>query len=110
MPTISRREDAIVEAFLSRYEDGSWADAQLEWLDKTMDGAVEVRATRASDGKRVAIEHTIIEPFIGEKADFAIFRAAGLAAIENDDSLVVPGLRIEVFVPVGTFNKQRGLT
>jgi hypothetical protein len=65
MPTSSRREDAIVEAFLSRYEDGSWADARLEWLDKIMDGAVEVRATRSSDGKRVAVEHTIIEPFTG---------------------------------------------
>ncbi|HYL99882.1 MAG TPA: hypothetical protein VEZ90_13080 [Blastocatellia bacterium] len=62
-------------------------------------------ATRESDGKRVAIEHTIIEPFIGEKEDFAFFRKAFLG-IEKDATLLVRGRWIQVFVPVGTLRDQ----
>jgi hypothetical protein len=106
MPTTPRREDAIVQQFLSGYENRSWADAQIEWLDKTMDGAVEARATRKSDGKTVAIEHTIIEPFVGDKSDFASFETAFLQ-IEQDKSLLVPGRWIRLFIPIGTLQGRK---
>src|SRR5438270_12189261 len=106
MPTQSRREDLFVKQFLSAYEDRSWADADVEWLDKTHDSAVEARATRKSDGRTLAIEHTIIEPFEKDKEDFVQFKAAFLQ-IEEDESLLVPGRWIQVFVPVGIFRNQR---
>ena len=79
MPTKSRREDTFIERFLSAYENGSWADAKICWLDKKIDGAVEALATRRSDGKTLAIEHTIIEPFVSDKEDFAFFKKAAFS-------------------------------
>ena len=105
MPTKSRREDTIIKRFLSGYGNLSWADADVEWPDKRRDAAVKAVATRKSDGKKLAIEHTIIEPFFKEKEDFAQFSAA-LLKIEEDKSLAVPGRWIQVFVPVGTLRNQ----
>jgi len=81
------------------------ADAQIEWLDKTADGAVEARATRRSDRKTVAIEHTIVEPFVGDKGDFASF--APFLSIEKDKSLLVSGRWISVFIPIGTLRGHK---
>jgi hypothetical protein len=105
MPTRSRREDTFISLFLTAYENYSWADASIDWLDKRMDKAVEALVTRTFDGKTLAIEHTIIEPFVGEKEDFAFFEAA-LLRIHTDESLPVPGRLIQVFVPVGTLQNQ----
>ena len=106
MPTKPRREDTFIERLLSAYENESWADAEIDWLDKRIDGAVDALATRRSDLKTLAIEHTIIEPFVNEKEDFAFLEAAFLG-IEDDKSLLVPGRWIQVFVPVGTLHDQR---
>ncbi len=51
MPTKFRRENKLVELFLSAYEDHSWRDAKIDLLDEKVDGAVEALATRKSDGK-----------------------------------------------------------
>jgi hypothetical protein len=92
MPTTARREDTLIGLFVSAYEDCSWADAINEQPDKIerTRPAVDWLAKRQSDGKTLAIEHTIIEPFFGEKRDFASFEAAFLE-IERDVSLPVPG-------------------
>ena len=85
-------DDDLIKLFLSAYERGSWADARHTKPDsivRTMQ-AVDQLATRKSDDKTLAIEHTIIEPFVGEKEDFAFFEAAFLE-IETDKSLLVPG-------------------
>lgn len=111
MPTTTTREDPFIKLFLSAYEHGSWADADLakpDAVDRT-NPAVDQLATRKSDGKTLAVEHTIIEPFVGDKQDFAFFGAAFLG-IEKDESLVVPGRWIEVFVPVGTLRNQPQVT
>ncbi len=107
MPTISRREDTFIGLFLSAYENRSWADARHEQPDKIerTRPAVDWLAKRQSDGKTLAIEHTIIEPFFGEKRDFASFEAAFLE-IERDTSLAVPRRWIRVFVPVGVLQNQ----
>ena len=106
MPTIYR-EDTFIKLFVSAYENGSWADALHQQPDKIerTKPAVDWLAKRKSDGKILAIEHTIIEPFVGEKADFASFEAAFLE-IERDKSLLVPGRWIQVFVPVGALQNQ----
>jgi hypothetical protein len=100
------REDAFIDPFLSAYEGGDWTGAQLakpDAIDRTKP-AVDKLAIR-NDGRTLAIEHTIIEPFVGEKEDFAFFEAA-LLAIEADQSLAVPGRFIQVFVPVGALKGQ----
>ena len=57
--------------------------------------AVDMLATRKADGTTLAVEHTIIEPFVGDKEDFASFGPAFLA-IEQDHSLLMPGRWLEV--------------
>ncbi len=71
MPTGERREDTFIQQFCSAYENYSWADADIDWRDKRIDGAVDAVLTRKSDGQVLAIEHTIVEPFIGDKRDLA---------------------------------------
>lgn len=104
---LATREDTFIKQFLSAYEGGSWADADVtkpDAMDRT-NKAVDQLATRKPDGRTLAIEHTIIEAFVGDKGDFAQFERAFLD-IENDKSLVVQGRWLEVFVPVGSLNKQ----
>jgi hypothetical protein len=104
---MTTREDPFIKLFLSAYEDGSWADAHMgkpEAADR-QNPAIDMLAIRKTDGKTLAIEHTIIEPFVGDKEDFASFSSAFLA-IEQDQSLVMPGRWLQVFVPVGALRKQ----
>ena len=102
------REDPFIKLFLSAYENYSWADGALlkpDSIDRT-NPAVDQAAKRISDGKTLAIEHTIIEPFVQEKEDYASFSQADFLRIEKDQSLLVPGIRIAVFVPVGTLRND----
>jgi hypothetical protein len=101
MPTKARREDALLEVFLSAYDENTWADAELDWLDQRRDGAVEVLATR-SDGRTLAVEHTLIEFFKGERTDLERFRP--FLRIESDHSLAVPGKWIDVNLPRGVLD------
>jgi hypothetical protein len=82
-----------------------WADADLCWLDQKMDGAVELLATRKSNGNTLAVEHTLLEPFVGNKRDFAQFEPV-FPSIKDDQSLVLPERWTRVFIPVGTLDGQ----
>ncbi len=106
---ISSREMVFIEPFLAAYEDGTWANARLTKPDAVdrLNPAVDVLAVRLSDGKRLAIEHTIIQPFVEEKADYVSF-VKSLFQIESDISLAIPNRHTQVFVPVGTLKKQPG--
>lgn len=107
MSARSSREEDFISPFLSAYEDGTWADAETKKPDSLdrVNPAVDKLAKRKLDGKVLAIEHTIIEPFIGDKEDFA-FSEATLLDIEADQSLAVPGRHIQVFLPVGLFRNR----
>jgi hypothetical protein len=74
-------------------------------MDEREDGAVEAVATRKSDGETLAIEHTIIEPFLRDKEDFAQFEA-GFLEIEQDETLIVAERWTRVFIPVGTLHSR----
>ena len=101
------REDPFIKQFLTAYEDGSWGNADVvkpDALDRT-NPAVDQLATRKSDGKRLAIEHTMIEPFLGERSDLDTFKTKFLD-IEKDTSLILPGRWLQIFVPVGALRNQ----
>ena len=103
MPTKPReREKTLIRYFLSSYEHNSWANCHLDWLDEKKDGAVEVLATRP-DGKTLALEHTLIEIFVGEKEDYVHFKRFLL--IEDDASMAVPDRIIYVDMPKGALPK-----
>lgn len=54
----------------------------------------------------MAVEHTLIEPFVGNKSDFAAFEHS-LEALRSDQSLAIPNAGIEVYIPVGTMDGQK---
>jgi hypothetical protein len=102
MPTTKvRRENALIDLFLSAYERNSWADCDQIPMDQIKDGAVEILATRKSDGKTLAIEHTLIEGFLGDREDLHRFESS-IVCISEDRSLIVPEKAIYVYIPVGT--------
>ena len=71
-----KREYIFIRQFVSAYDNGSWADAehtQPDQIDSSKQ-AVEWFARRRSDGKTLAIEHTIIEPFVGENPTSPLFQ------------------------------------
>ena len=55
-----------------------------------MDCGVEMIATRKSDGLKIAIEHTLIEPFVGEKTDFHSHFKELAIQLRADQSLMEP--------------------
>lgn len=86
--------------FLSGYDNGAWKDASLNWIEETQENAVEVIAT-SSTGKTLALEHTLIELFTGEKYDSTIFVEAFETRIEKNPDLIIPGRALDVMIPVG---------
>jgi hypothetical protein len=92
------RERPFIEMFLAEYENGAWRDATPDWIEERLDGAVEVVATRG-DRKTLAIEHTIVQPFVGEKADSNAFMKA-FGPIEKNPDLAVPERSMTVVIPV----------
>jgi hypothetical protein len=70
-----------------------------------MPGGVDAFVTRSSDGRTLAIEHTLIEPFQRDKEDFVSFEEFFLE-IENDKSLTILGYHVQVFVPVGALDRR----
>ena len=65
--------------------------------------AVEVIATR-TDGTSLALEHTLIQPFVGEKFDSETFMKA-FGRIEKNPALVLPERILDVIIPVHAIPK-----
>jgi hypothetical protein len=101
VPTKSRRETELIRLFYSAYQNGVWAADRLETPDEKIDGAIDGFVKRGSDGRRLAIEHTLIQPYPDDRKDFALFEQY-LLPIERDDSLKIQGQIIWVYVKFGT--------
>jgi hypothetical protein len=98
VPVRPRSEDKLLELFLSVYEDRGWAGdlSRVEYPERVKDGAVEVIARQLATGRTLAIEHTIIEPFIGEKKDFHENFQELARQLRADDSLMEPGVALYI--------------
>jgi hypothetical protein len=94
----ARREHVLIQMFLSAYENDSWRSANLQWVEEEQDNAVEVICTKA-DKISVAIEHTLIQLYAGEKADASRFEKY-FSMVSACPSLVIPERHLNVFVPV----------
>jgi len=76
MPVKSEpKERPIIRMLLSACDNGAWNGAALDWAEEKQDRAFEVIATNPN-GKRLALEHTLIQPFVGEKFDSEVFMRA----------------------------------
>ena len=94
----AKPERPLIKVFLSAYENEGWKNAELRWLEEEQDGAVEVLATR-SDGVTLALEHTLIQLFSGEKEDSTRFTKI-FSRIERSPILVVPERNLVIFIPI----------
>ena len=104
MPNAQEKWDSkLIELLLSVYDGGTWAAglSVREEPERWTDGAVELVAKRISDGMSLAIEHTLIEPFVGDATDFHGCFKRFQEALRSDDSLRIPGFSIQIEVPVG---------
>jgi hypothetical protein len=97
------KERPIIRMLLSACDNGAWQSADLDWVEEKQDGTVEVIATRV-DGIRLALEHTLIQPFVGEKFDSEVFMRA-FGRIEKNASLTVPERLLDVIIPVSAIPK-----
>jgi hypothetical protein len=104
MPTRNRPENALISLFLSAYENDTWKDCGKDPLDEKQDRAVELLATRLSDGATLAIEHTLIQPYGAYKQEFSRFRKV-FFRVQNDQTLIVRSRGIDVFVASGTLKE-----
>jgi hypothetical protein len=97
-----RDEDRLIELFLSMYENKSWAGGLSirESPERVMDGGVELIATQLATGRTLAIEHTVIEPFVGEKRGFFEHFQELQRRLRADESLKEPGVALYVDAPV----------
>jgi hypothetical protein len=93
---------------VSAYENFAWAGSKIDRLDEQFDGAIEALITRA-DGQTMAIEHTLIQPFLNEVTDLTKFEPV-FRRISDDKSLAVPYAGITVYVPVGILDSQKRRT
>ena len=100
---VEPKERPIIRMLLSACGDGAWKGASLDWVEEKQDGAVEVIAT-APGGATLALEHTLIQPFVGEKFDSEVFMKA-FGRIEKNPSLVLPERSLDVIIPVHAIPK-----
>src|SRR4051812_35907324 len=106
MPAKSGRDEQVfVRLFVSAYENFAWVGSRIDPLDEQLDGAIEALITRA-DGQSMAIEHTLIQPFLNEMTDLARFEPV-IRRIADDKSLAVPDTGITVYVPFGILDGQK---
>jgi hypothetical protein len=101
MPTKNKRETALIKLFVSAYQNGAWKASRLEVPDEKIDGGVDGFIKRDSDGRRLAIEHTLIQPNANDRQDFALFEQK-LLPLERDTSLAIPGRITRIYVRSGT--------
>ncbi len=95
-----RDDIQLVKLFLSRYKDSAGNQYHLaERPDVAERNAPAIEAIAVDPhGHRLAIEHTLIQPFEGQKSDDPPF-LKGFERIRLDDSLRVPNRLIEVIPP-----------
>ena len=77
----------------------------IEWPDQTERHLQDIDALcQEPSGTRLAVEYTLIQPFMGAKEDDARFLRT-LAALEDDPALIVPGFTIHVSKPIASVPK-----
>lgn len=101
-----RRHVQLIELFLGRYKDAGGRPYRLAERPDQIERAKKAIDVIAVDdrGNRLAIEHTLVEPFQGQKADDQPFLAA-FGGLHHSPDLTVPNRLIDLLVPVGAIPK-----
>lgn len=98
----NRRDKDVLEHWLRPYNLLTGSSFRVEAWQDTDSSKKNVDAMCRDDaGRTLAVVHTLIEPFEGEKAD-AIRFLRTLATLENHPDLLQPGYMITVSQPVNS--------
>src|SRR5580704_3255444 len=98
--SFERDDIELVKMFLSQFKDDDGKSYTLKTrpdVEERTAKAVEAIAV-ADNGHTLAIEHTYIQPFEGQKADDVPFLTV-FEQLRNDPSLRSPNKFIDVLVP-----------
>ena len=101
-----QRDKQIVIHFLSVYNKSMGSKYQVEeWPDEAERSKQAVEAIAIDEsGTRLAIEHTLIQPFVGERKDAQPFLRA-IEPLEHDSSLTFPDYSLILSISVGAIPK-----
>jgi len=103
---MAKRDIQLVELLLKHLNSRCGTDYAITTLPEEADRtnkAVEAIATN-SKGDSIAVEHTLIQPFVGEKDDTQPFLRV-FAPLETDPDCKLSQHDITVFVPAGIVRK-----
>jgi len=91
------QDKQLIELFLAGYSEVRGKSFRVILRPDEVDrrGEAVDGLAAAEDGERLAIEHTMIEPFEGERADAKPFLAA-FSNLEKDPSLILPNYDVTV--------------
>ncbi len=100
------RDKVLIEEFLRGFNDTFRTAFQIAKRPDELERQKKAIDAIAQDsrGQRLAIEHTLIQPFAGEKDDAQRLLAA-IAPLEADHSLRIPGKSLDVSVRVWAIPK-----
>jgi hypothetical protein len=100
-----RHDTSIIEAFLRGHNEAYETTFSLREIpdDGGRRRGIDGLARNASN-QSWALEHTLLEPFWGEREDTRAFLAV-FAPLEMDTALVVPGYEFDLFSRVGAIPK-----
>jgi hypothetical protein len=100
------RDKLLIGEFLRGYNEHFGTTFQVTELPDHLERQKEAIDAVAKDasGRALAVEHTLIQPFLGEKADAQPLLSV-FAPLESDTSLRVAGQAIDVSVPVAAIPK-----
>jgi len=101
-----RRDERLIDLFLRGYKDPAGNSYRpVERPDQVERERPAIDCIAVNDGgERLAIEHTLVEPFEGQKADDQPFLTV-FERLHHSPELTVPNLLIDVLVPVGAIPK-----
>jgi len=96
------RDKYVIECWLKLYGRLNGTTYKvIDWPDKDSSKQAIDAICQNEHGRKIGIEHTLIQPFEGEKTDTARF-AKTLAGLEAHPDLLQQGFLVEVSQPVGT--------
>ncbi|HZE71219.1 MAG TPA: hypothetical protein VE135_17040 [Pyrinomonadaceae bacterium] len=102
-----KRDQKLVSAFVDKYNKIISSKFKVtQWVDDDVRDkpAVEAIAVDSSTGISLAVEHTLLQPFEGEKDDTQRFLAV-IGDLEKDDSLKLPRYMVTLHLSVGAIPK-----
>lgn len=101
-----RRDERLIDLFLRGYRDRAGNSYRLvERPDRIERDRPAIDCIAESErGDRLAIEHTLVEPFEGQMADDQPFLAV-FEPLHHSGELTIPNRLINILVPVGAIPK-----